>query len=46
VFVLWLALCGSTSAIPFAVDRDTWQRPDEQPSSILMKIKIVFAWFS
>src|SRR5882762_2723593 len=29
VFVLWLALCGSTSAIPFAVDRDTWQRPDE-----------------
>jgi SAM-dependent methyltransferase len=29
VFVLWLALCGGTSAIPFAVDRDTWQRPDE-----------------
>ena len=29
VFVLWLALCGSTSAILFAVDRDTWQRPDE-----------------
>jgi predicted methyltransferase len=28
-FVLWLALCGSTSAIPFAADRDTWQRPDE-----------------
>ena len=29
MFVLWLALCGSTSAILFAVDRDTWQRPDE-----------------
>jgi predicted methyltransferase len=29
VFLLWLALCGSTSAIAFAVDRDTWQRPDE-----------------
>jgi predicted methyltransferase len=29
VFVMWLALCGSTSAIPFAVDRDTWQRPEE-----------------
>ena len=29
VFVLCLALCGSTSAIPSAVDRDTWQRPDE-----------------
>src|SRR6266853_2721157 len=29
VFVLCLALCCSTSAIPFAVDRDTWQRPDE-----------------
>jgi predicted methyltransferase len=29
VFVLWLALCGGTSAIAFAVDRDTWQRPDE-----------------
>jgi predicted methyltransferase len=29
VFVLWLALCGSTSARQFAADRDTWQRPDE-----------------
>ena len=29
LFLLWLALCGSTSAIAFAVDRDTWQRVDE-----------------
>lgn|ERR1700676_194474 len=29
VFVPWLARCGGTSAIPFAVDRDTWRRPDE-----------------